>query len=261
MLISEGFEGEGKIDNVNELIAGAKEYESRCESVDEEPTLSGFLEEITLVSDVDKYDENADAVVLMTIHAAKGLEFPVVFLAGMEDGIFPSAQNMLMEEEMSEERRLAYVAITRAKNKLYVTYAKNRTMYGKTNYNMLSQFIRKEVPENLIDMEKPMAEPPRVGFSYGQKQKTDTYSQSWREFNRTPDMFRTSVPKKSAATGAAKFGIESFAVGTAVSHAMFGNGVILSAKDMRADVLYEVEFETAGKKKLMATYAKLTKRK
>jgi DNA helicase-2/ATP-dependent DNA helicase PcrA len=138
MLVGEGFEGEGRINSVNELIAGALEYEKRLSETDIEPTLAGYLEEVSLVSDVDKYDENADAVVLMTVHSAKGLEFPTVFIAGMEDGIFPSSMSIGEPMEMSEERRLMYVAITRAKEKLYITYTKNRMMYGRTAYNMLS---------------------------------------------------------------------------------------------------------------------------
>lgn len=257
MLVAEGFEGEGKIDNVNELIAGAIEYEKRCAESDIVPTLSGFLEEISLISDIDKYAEDADAVVMMTVHSAKGLEFPVVFLAGMEDGIFPSEQNMHEPSELSEERRLAYVAITRAKEKLFITYTKNRMMYGKTSYNMLSCFIRREVPPELLDKEMPRKEPPRCRVSYytpPRRAKSDTTSMT--EFNRTPDMF--SNPRRSS--GPEKFGIQKLAPGTAVTHSMFGDGVIISAKDMGADVLYEVSFDTVGTKKLMATFAKLVKK-
>ena len=256
MLVAEGFEGEGKRDNVNELIAGALEYEKRCKEADTEPTLSGYLEDIALVSDVDKYDENADAVVMMTVHSAKGLEFPVVFLAGMEDGIFPSEQNMRDEEELSEERRLAYVAITRAKDKLYITYSKNRMMYGKTTYNMLSSFVRREIPESLIENDMPRREPPRASVSYFRSQNyNNQYSYGARsEIKRAPDIY----PKKRS--GAAAFGIEKLGPGTAVSHSMFGDGIIVSARDMGGDVLYEVDFVSCGKKKLMATFAKLTKK-
>ena len=256
MLISEGFEGEGKRDNVNELIAGALEYEKRCAESDTEPTLFGYLEDIALVSDVDKYDESADAVVMMTVHSAKGLEFPIVFLAGMEDGIFPSEQNMRDEEELSEERRLAYVAITRAKDKLFVTYAKNRMMYGKTTYNMLSSFIRREVPSSLIENDLPRREPPRAPVSYFNSRSSSNqyYQRKHSEINRAPDFYQ----QKRA--GAASFGIEKLSPGCEVSHSMFGDGVIVSAKDMGGDVLYEVDFVSCGKKKLMATFAKLTKR-
>ena len=257
MLIGEGFEGEGKKDNVNELIAGAIEYEKRCEEAGAEPTLPGFLEEIALVSDLDKYEEGQDAVVLMTVHSAKGLEFPIVFLAGMEDGIFPSAQNIGDEEEMSEERRLAYVAITRAKEKLYITYTKNRTMYGRTNYNILSGFIRTEVPEELIEKEAPAA---KSGFfSWQRGAGKDSYSRGGRsEISRVPDIFGT---KSEAAKASEKYGIQRIPVGARVMHAVFGEGVILSAKDLSGDVLYEVDFGGAGKKKLMATFAKLTVKK
>ncbi len=255
MLVAEGFEGEGKIDNVNELIAGAIEYEKRCEESDTEPTLAGFLEEIALVSDVDKYEEGQDAVVLMTIHSAKGLEFPVVFLAGMEDGIFPSAQNIGDEEEMSEERRLAYVAITRAKEKLYITYTKNRTMYGKTNYNILSGFIRNEVPEELIERDAPRKPPAKSGYFPSYHASTEAHrTRTYSELSRTPDIFGA---KPAAPKTAAKFGVERLPVGTRVTHATFGDGVILSAKDLSGDVLYEVDFGAAGKKKLMATFARL----
>ncbi len=261
MLHAEGFEGEGKIANVNELISAAVEYERRCNENSTEPTLHGFLEEIALVSEVDKYDESADAVVLMTVHAAKGLEFPVVFLSGMEDGIFPSQQNMSEPAEMSEERRLAYVAITRAKEKLYITYTKNRTIYGRTNYALLSTFIRNEVPEHLIARDIPRREPPRASrasFGMGRNQASPRMQgpSLSGEFSRRPEISQTAKKGKS---GAESFGVELLSVGTRVSHAIFGSGVIVMAKDMHGDVLYEVKFDTGITKKLMATYAKLKK--
>ena len=255
MLTAEGFEGEGKIANVNEFISAAVEYEKRCEENQTEPTLAGFLEEISLISDVDKYDESSDSVVLMTIHAAKGLEFPVVFLAGMEDGIFPSQQNMGESQEMSEERRLAYVAITRAKEKLYVTYAKNRTMYGRTNYGMLSCFIREEVPESLIERDGPKKAPPRAPLSYNSGVRKPYREEVSREFARRPEINSVAKSKSSAKN----YGIECYPPGTRVTHMMFGDGVILSSRDMCGDVLYEVKFDTGVTKKLMATFAKLRK--
>ena len=254
MLVAEGFEGEGKIANVNEFVTAALEYEKRCEDNGTEPTLAGFLEEVALVSDVDKYDENSDSVVLMTIHAAKGLEFPVVFLSGMEDGIFPSQQNMGESDEMSEERRLLYVAITRAKEKLYITYAKNRTMYGRTNYGMLSCFVRKEIPRSLIEYDAPRQSPPRAPLSYNPSARRQYHEPISSEFNRRPEI--TESVRKS---GAQHYGIEKLAVGTRVSHAIFGDGVITLARDLSGDMLYEVKFDTGVTKKLMATYAKLKK--
>ena len=256
MLEAEGFEGEGKIANVNEFISAAVEYEKRCKDTDTEPTLSGFLEEVALVSDVDKYDENADAVVLMTIHSAKGLEFPVVFIAGMEDGIFPSHQNMSEPEEMSEERLLAYVAVPRAKEKLYITYAKNRTMYGKTNYANLSCFIREEVPEELIVYDRPKKEPPRAPLSYnGSRERRPYREQISNEFSRMAELSSPIKPKGNASD----FGLMALPVGCRVNHSVFGDGEIISVKDMRADILYEVKFDSGVTKKLMATFAKLRK--
>ena len=257
MLKAEGFEGEGKIENVNELITAALEYEKRVSDSGDEPTLTGFLEEVFLISDVDKYDENADAVVLMTIHAAKGLEFPVVFLAGMEDGIFPSEQNRDSEAEMSEERRLAYVAITRAKEMLYISYAKERMMYGRTLFGRLSGFVRDELPARLTARDIPRREPPKRTTYYNPYREAAKETPSWisGELSRKPEIGNTANAKR----GAEKFGVEKFSAGDRVVHAMFGNGTIVSSRDMGGDVLYEVSFDNGQNKKLMATFAKLKK--
>ena len=254
MLTAEGFEGEGKIENVNEFIGAAVEYETRCADSGITPTAPGFLEEISLVADVDKYDETADAVVLMTVHAAKGLEFPVVFLAGMEDGIFPSQQNIGEEAEMSEERRLAYVAITRAKEQLYITHARGRMMYGKTTYNQLSRFIKDEMPKNLIFEDSPRRS-ERSPYGYSGSVQTTRPQNYFSEIRRPVDL----APKKREKAGAAEYGVAKFAPGTIVTHDMFGRGEILSSRDMGGDVLYEVRFENGQVKKLMATFAKLKK--
>ena len=249
MLTAEGFEGEGRIDSVKEFVSAAAEYEARCEENSIEPTLSGFLEEVSLVSDVDKYDETADAVVLMTVHSAKGLEFPVVFLAGMEDGVFPGAQNLGEPQEMSEERRLAYVAITRAKEMLYITHAKCRMMYGKTAFNPLSVFVREEIPKDLILEETPKAPPPRSDFS--------PFGRTPRETPRLSDEMRRRPDMAPRQRGAGNFGVEKFAPGTRVLHPLLGEGIILSAKDMGGDILYAVRFADGTEKKLMATFAKM----
>lgn len=254
MLSAEGFEGEGKIQNVEEFISAALEYEKRCSDHGDEATLTGFLEEISLISDIDKYDEAADAVVLMTIHAAKGLEFPTVFLAGVEDGIFPSQQNIGEPAEMSEERRLMYVAVTRAKEKLYITHAKNRTMYGRTGFNPLSVFVREELPDSLTVHDEIKKAPPRQSAGYYNKPRLN-YSDISPELRRPSDVFSQKAPKRDASS----FGVERLSPGTRVSHAMFGEGKILSARDMGGDVLYEVAFESGQTKKLMATFAKLKK--
>ena len=255
MLKAEGFEGEGKIENVSSFIDAAVEYEQRCTASDTEPTVTEFLEEVSLVSDVDKYDESADAVVLMTVHAAKGLEFPVVFLAGMEDGIFPSLQNIGDESEMSEERRLAYVAITRAKERLVITHAKNRLMYGKTGYNPLSRFIKDEVPKQLFEEDRPRRIPPKTPLYSHQNTGRSSIPTTSAEFRRAPETMARSRSK----SGAAEYGIERLSAGTRVSHAVFGEGSIISARDMGGDVLYEVKFDNGQTKKLMATFAKIKK--
>ena len=265
MLEAEGEVSKGRIDSVNEFVSAAVEYESRAE---DEVTLSGFLEEVALVSDVDKYDDDADAVVLMTIHSAKGLEFPTVFLAGVEDGVFPGMQSMLEPSEMSEERRLAYVAITRAKERLYMTHTSERTMYGRTVSNPLSRFIREEVPEELIKKDAPSYrftpagmrtqsapfQPPRA-----QSRTASTPAFGGELSRRADTSARVAQGARREKGDAASFGVVRFASGARVRHGIFGAGTVISSREMGGDVLYEVAFDNGTTKKLMATYAKLTK--
>ena len=148
MLLSEGITEIDRLENVKELVSNAVEYSESHENAD----LAGFLEEAALVSDIDNYDAGADAVVLMTVHSAKGLEFPVVFLPGMEEGLFPGMQTLHDPKELEEERRLAYVALTRAKEKIYISHVRERMLFGHTQYNQPSRFV-KEIPEELISDE------------------------------------------------------------------------------------------------------------
>ena len=179
----------------------------------------------------------------------------------MEDGIFPSLQNIGEESEMSEERRLAYVAITRAKEQLYITHARNRMMYGKTTYNQLSRFIKDELPKNLTFEDSPRPKQRQIygyagyqGGQFGYQQSAYREEQNHlREFNRPVEI----TQKKREKTGAAEYGVEKFTPGTRVRHDMFGSGEILSSRDMGGDVLYEVRFDNGQTKKLMATFAKL----
>ncbi len=244
MLIDAGQEEADRLENLDEFKSGIIEYMNTAE----EPTLVGFLEENALVADVDKYDESADAVVMMTIHSAKGLEFPIVFLPGMEDGIFPGMQTITSgPAEMEEERRLAYVAITRAKEKLIILHTKNRLMYGQTSYNPISRFVN-EIPDELIERPKTMPH---------QQSQFRTYIRQESEKPRYNDSFTVSKP---LFAGGEKLGNkELFAPGDRVSHMTFGVGEILSARKMGGDTLYEIAFEKVGTKKLMATYAKLKK--
>ncbi len=238
MLLSLGEEGIERLANIGELVNNAVAYETD----NPEATLEGFLEDVALVSDIDNYDEAADAVVLMTIHSAKGLEFPVVFIPGFEDGIFPSMQSAMDPEELEEERRLAYVAITRAKERLYCVHVRERMIFGKTQFNPRSRFVD-EIPEELVDL----GYIPKNESEQTTKSKKPVIS---REFFKKADL--ASDIGRSATS-------EHFEVGDRVSHYNFGEGEIISAKQMGADIMYEIVFDTTGTKKLMATYAKLKK--
>lgn len=235
-------ERDDRVNNLGELVSAAKQYEESTEN----PSLIEFLEDVALVSDVDRYDETADAVVFMTIHSAKGLEFPTVFLPGMEENIFPSFQTVanLDPAELEEERRLAYVAITRAKERLYITHVRERMINGRTSANPLSRFAE-EIPAEYVEREDVSGEQASVLRTRPQKVKPVNH-------------FVVETAKPSPAI-AKKPAADKFAVGDTVRHVSFGVGVVLSVRPMGADTLYEIAFETVGTKKLMATYAKLTK--
>ncbi len=262
MLIDAGKEESDRVDNVNEFISGIIEYMKSTE----EPTLTGFLEENALVADVDRFDESADAVVLMTIHSAKGLEFPIVLIPGMEEGIFPSSQAIMDPDELEEERRLAYVAITRAKKELYILRAKTRTMYGRTQFNAPSRFIE-DIPAEYIneeeEYEKNNAPDGRVPFraSFDEEGNVTYSSRQMRAPSARPRVSAMSRDKLTVNQTAApkRTSGEIFEPGTRVLHPVFGEGEIISAKVMGADRLYEVVFDRVGTKKLMGSYAKLRK--
>ena len=238
MLKNLGVEGEERAANIGELVTNAVNYEKD----NPDASLEGFLEDVALVSDVDNYDENADAVVLMTIHSAKGLEFPVVFIPGFEDGIFPGMQSSMDPEELEEERRLAYVGITRAKERLYCVHVRERMIFGKTQYNPRSRFID-EIPEELVDL----GYIPRNDLENRSNNKKRAISSEF--FNKSA--MEMNIGKTEAS--------EKFAVGDRVKHLTFGEGDIISVKPMGSDCMYEIIFDTVGTKKLMATYAKLKK--
>ncbi len=250
MLEAAGITEIDRVQNVKELVSNAVVYEE----ANPEATLSGFLEEVALVSDIDNYDENADAVVLMTIHSAKGLEFPVVFLPGMEEGLFPSIQSAMNPEELEEERRLAYVAITRAKTRLYALHARERLIYGKTNFNQKSRFLE-EIPEEFATVEMPKSIRQQAAEAAAAN-GTPTQGERKKKITMSKEFFRES--DLSSGVGRTQ-SYDRFSAGDRVSHFTFGKGVILSVREMGADILYEIAFDTVGTKKLMATYAKLRK--
>ena len=244
MLVAGGEVEKPRIDAVEEFVTAASDYEERSE----EPSLIGFMEEVALVSDVDKYDADADAVVLMTIHSAKGLEFPIVFIPGFEEGVFPGIQAMDVPSEMSEERRLAYVAITRAKKRLIITFTAERMLYGRTSHNALSRFVQREIPKDLVFSDSFIRTTPRPTWQTGGYPRKPMANS---ELNR-----RVEPTKPRTATS---FGIDRFPVGARVSHPTFGAGTIESVRDMGGDILYTVHFDDGATKKLMATYARLKK--
>lgn len=242
MLEESGFEGIERSENIKELISNAVFYERENENAN----LEGFLEEMALVSDIDNYDSEADAVTLMTIHSAKGLEFPVVFLPGMEEGLFPALQATMNPEELEEERRMAYVAFTRAKEKIYCSHVRERLLYGRTQYNRVSRFIE-EIPLEYIEESLSRRLNSRSSNSFVEKKP----SRLSYEFTKSIDIPGRTENIKATA--------EQFKEGDNVVHPTFGEGTILSVRAMGGDVLYEIAFENVGTKKLMGTYAKLKK--
>ena len=245
-----GKEGQDRIENLEELSTSILQYESE----NDEPSLAGFLEQVALVSDIDGYDDEADYVVMMTIHSAKGLEFNNVFLVGMEEGIFPGNQSIYgPPEEIEEERRLAYVAITRAKNKLYISNAYTRMLFGSTNRNSVSRFV-KELPEKLCVIKpfKPLtatggSEQYSVNRNYGEgfKGKAD--------FGDKPFSAWSSSKQTEIGKGIV------FKTGDRVRHRAFGEGMILAVTPMGNDTLLEIAFDEKGTKKVMQNYAKIEK--
>ena len=241
----ETVEAETRIENLKEFMSLVKEFEDNTP----EGTLSDFLDGISLISDIDNYDEDQDAVVMMTLHSSKGLEFPVVFIAGMEEGIFPSFMSATEQGGIEEERRLCYVGVTRAKEQLYLLCANSRTLYGSTSHNPKSRFIE-EIPEDLIVCEEPPRKAAAAGMHFAsKKQDTEMPKVSSTLFGGA--MKNTSPLKKTGDT--------NFKPGDRVRHARFGEGTVLSVLPAGSDAKVTVAFETVGTKNLMAALAGLKK--
>ena len=246
----DSIEAETRIENIDELMSKIAAYEEACEETGEPATLSGFLEEVALVADIDSLDENSDYVVLMTLHSAKGLEFPRVYLAGLEDGIFPSYMTITADdpEEVEEERRLCYVGITRAKEELTLTCARRRMIRGETQYNKMSRFL-KEIPMELL----------ATGAVFEKEEeplKQSTYAQARQAF-RSKAFAGTAKPVKQFAVPDGSG--PGYDVGDRVRHVKFGAGTVTAITAGGRDYEVTVDFDGPGTKKMFATFARLEK--
>ena len=258
-------EAQNRIENLEEFLTVAIEFEEQ----EAENTLSEFLEGITLSSDIDNLEEEQDSITLMTLHSAKGLEFPVVFLVGMEEGIFPGYKSIGEQKELEEERRLCYVGITRAKNNLYLTCAKRRTIFGSTSCNALSRFI-KEIPDDFIEGNKDLEDNKQDNFkdsnyNWGYKNETSkvtTYNINPKNVQsnikndvfkfRTAENFLDNLNKKGNNVQ-----ISNYKAGQRVYHKKFGEGIINYVEQEADDLKVDINFDKAGHKRLMAKFANL----
>ena len=231
-------ENKTRLENVRELRSSILSYVEN----DPDPSLAGFLEEIALYTDLEEYNADDDAVVLMTMHSAKGLEFPYVFLVGFEDGLFPGMRAIGDREEMEEERRLCYVAITRAKQRLTISHARQRMLYGRTNAAMASRFLR-EIPQELTVK--------KGGFQSASRTERGDYTSRYTQpvVAPKPSYLASNVPS------APKSGMLELNRGDMVQHSAFGSGLVLSVMKMGGDALVEIAFDRFGTKKLMAKAA------
>lgn len=234
-------ENQTRLENLDEFISMVQEAVREDEAI----TLDQLLENISLVSDIDNYDEAQECVTLMTLHSAKGLEFPNVFLIGMEESVFPSARSFGVQEELEEERRLCYVGITRAKKRLFLSAARQRTLFGQTKYNMPSRFLE-EIPEELVDKKMDT-----LAYSAGSTESSYKYAgETKNTYGGFGDSgFLKKAPEKTLQDET------SYIIGDKVKHRKFGIGTVVSAQQMGKDCLVVVDFESVGQKKMMAAYA------
>jgi len=247
-------EYEKRKENIDELLSKIASYEESC---DEEPTLSEFLEEVALVADIDSLDENSDYVVLMTLHSAKGLEFPEVYLTGLEDGMFPSYMTITSDDptEVEEERRLCYVGITRAQENLTLTCARRRMVRGETQYNKMSRFLR-EVPVGLLSsgptVEKDDFAVPKQEAYFKAKQAFQA-----KPFQMTSDIFDKPKPVKSFGVNAGA--TLDYEVGDRVRSMKYGEGLVTAITEGGRDYEITVEFDSGNVRKMFAKFAQLQK--
>ena len=237
-------ENKTRLENVRELKSSINAYVENADN----PTLAGFLEEIALYTDIEQYNDGDDAVVMMTMHSAKGLEFPHVFLVGFEDGLFPGMRAIGDAEEMEEERRLCYVAITRAKQTLTISHARQRMLYGRTNAALASRFLR-EIPED-VTVKKGGTTRPETRVGYGQD---IPFQRSAAQPYSSPRTVHREMSSYGAASSKSSY--LELNKGDMVQHAAFGKGLVLSVMKMGGDALLEIAFDQIGTKKLMAKTA------
>ena len=255
-------QAESRIENLDEFLTVAMEFEEE----NAENSLAEFLESITLSSDIDGMEETEDSVTLMTLHSAKGLEFPVVFLIGMEEGLFPSYKSIGEQRELEEERRLCYVGITRAKEHLFLTCAKQRTIFGSTSCNQISRFIE-EIPKELLtgadELTKPSKLKENTEWTYGNKfnNKVTSYVVQDGSMNKPKNnfAFRTaeSFLSNIAASKGTDVDLSQYKMGQTIYHKKFGEGVITEIATEGDDLKLDISFEKVGHKRLMAKYANL----
>ena len=286
MLEAEGEEGQTRMENIGQLVSSVKTY---ADQRGPEASLPGFLEEVALISDIDSYDEGADVVVLMTMHAAKGLEFNYVFIVGLEEGIFPSEMSRYSNEDLEEERRLCYVGITRAKKELYLSCANSRMLFGQTKHNRPSRFLE-EIDASLVEVEQSPAAAQTKAMRQRYMQQQNAYLQpeygaaSMRSTVQAGYSARyggashgsgaggASRPARQRASVGGGFstgqagstasvprteGSGAYRPGDLVEHKVFGRGEVLKVTPVAGDTIVEIRFDTAGVKKTMATYAPL----
>lgn len=248
-LATQGVEGRVRLENLEELKSNLAQYQAEQ---GDQASLLGFLEEVSLYTDLDRLntEQEEDRVVLMTVHAAKGLEFPFVFLLGLEEGLFPSKLAHRDPSELEEERRLAYVAITRAKQQLYLTHTRQRMIFGQLARHAPSRFLA-EIPPELLT-EQQLYQERHLTSAELAEQRAVAISERTREIKQTQSQISGFTEQKEPLA-------VTYAVGDAVSHDVFGSGMVLSLKPMGNDVLVEVAFEKVGTKKIMQNFAKLQK--
>ena len=246
-------ESKSRLENIHELSSSISGYLEHAE----DPSLGGFLDEVALYTDLDSVEEDDNCVTLMTMHAAKGLEFPVVFTVGMEEGVFPGYRAIGEEDELEEERRLCYVALTRAKERLYLTCAAQRMLFGRTSANLPSRFV-KEIPNELLEVGGKVRHPQRDTFQDNDWSQEERIAQpahtGLREQPHTtrrpsgtraaPAAYRQPAPKTTQP-------LLQLRKGEMVRHAAFGTGMVLSVQPMGGDALVEVAFDNVGTKRMM----------